>query len=279
MTHSIRQRWRAFSPWQRTLASALGAMLVGWSAVLLSPALRRGASHGPSLEVAAPAEPAAPSAVQVTPSAAQATPTPPRSAASAPVPATPGVDARASALAALRTGLASDNAGTRIEALRAARDQHLTEALPELLQRDLAQDPDSAPTLIQVSAQLAQEAQPLQRTAALTQLDTWLKQEVARAGDAARGNVSVLVATLAKWQGREAAPALVEVLQDQRVPLHVQTVAVDGIERLRAGSARAELATFRARIAQSPPRGGFELELHQEALQAAERALAKLPPE
>lgn len=268
MTHPMRQRWRAFTPWQRTLASALGAMLVGWSALLLSPAARRGtSSHAPLAPLTESPEQG------VVPAQPPATP------AAAPRPVEPAADAQLAALAALRSGLASDNAGTRIEALRAAGDQQLTDALPELLQRDLTSDPDSAPTLIQVCAALAQHAQPAQRTAALTQLSAWLNTEVARPGDAARGDVSVLVETLAKWQDREVVPVLADTLQNPRIPLHVQTLAVEGLGRLRAGTARAALGAFRARIAQSPPHGGFELELHQEALQAADRALAKLPSE
>ena len=267
MTHPMRQRWRAFTPWQRTLASASGAMLIGWSALLLSPAARRStSSHAP---IAPVAEEAAP---RVEPAGA----TPPPATARTAGPSQPVADA---ALTALRSGLASDNAGTRIEALRAAADQQLTQALPELLQRDLGADPDSAPTLIQVCAALAQHAQPAQRSATLRQLSAWLNAEVARTGDAARGDVSVLVETLGRWPDREVVPVLADTLQNPGIPLHVQTLAVEGLGRLRAGSARAALGTFRARIAQSPPHGGFELELHQEALQAADRALAKLPSE
>lgn len=262
MSHSLKARWRTLSPLQRTFASACGAMLVGWTAVLLSPAARQGASVASPVTVP---ELSAPAAQQVRPSE----------------PAVPATSAPAAAptsdpLAALRLGLASDNAGTRIEALRAARAQHLSAALPELLQRDLAHDPDAAPTLIQTCAQLAQEATPQQRTAAMQQLGTWLHEASARNGDAARGEVSVLVETLASWRGQEVAPVLADTLQDERIPLHVQTVAVEGLGRLRAGTARAALTAFRARIAQSPPQAGFELELNREAVEAADRALARL---
>ena len=269
MTNSLRQRWRTLSPWQRTMLSACVAMLVGWC-MLLSPSARQ--AH----RLSSPLPEVAPERAKVR---AQPAPSAPAvmKAPSAPSSAAPAPDA----LGALRAGLASDNAGTRIEALRTAADQNLGEALPELLQRELAADPEVAPTLIQVSAQLAQHAAPAPRSAALTRLTGWLHTESARAAgdDAARGNVSVLVETLSRWNGQEVVPALSETLQDAHIPLHVQTVAVQGLGRLRAGQARAALTAFRARIAQSPPHGGFELELQQEALQAADRALARLPAE
>jgi len=253
------------------MLSACVAMLVGWCLVL-SPSARRAARLGSTPrpgapEAAEPREPAVPQQVQPAP----ATPAPTRPSA----PAAPAVEP----LAALRAGLASDNAGTRIEALRTAADQNLTEALPELLTRELPRDPELAPTLIEVSAQLAARAAPPQRAAALDQLGRWLHEESARDANDARGNVSVLVETLSKWDGQDAVPVLTETLRSERIALQAQTLAVQGLGRLRAGSARAALTTFRARIAGAPAPGGFELELQQEALQAADRALARLPAE
>ena len=272
MTNTIRQRWRTLTPWQRTFLSAGFAIFVGWWLLLVPASRPRPFETSVPEEAPVTSGPAAP--VQVKPAAPQAPSTAPT--VQAPV-APPQAPVAADALSALRTGLASDNSGTRIEALRSAADQGLTQVLPELLARDLPQDPELAPTLIQVSAQLAQRAEPQQRTAALGQLTSWLQAEQARDADAARGNVSVLVETLAKWNGQEVVPVLSETLHSERIPLHVQTVAAQGLGRLRAASAREELTRFRARIAQSAPRGGFELELQQEALQAADRALARLP--
>jgi hypothetical protein len=178
-------------------------------------------------------------------------------------------------LTALREGLASDNAGTRIEALRKLADQRSVEALPELLALDVARDPELAPTLIQVSAQLAQQADAPQRGAAVAQLSRWLKAESARASADARGNVSVLVETLGALASPEAASALIDVLHNDQLPLHVQTLAVEGLARLASPAAQAALQQFRATLTQTE-RQGFELELQREAERATDQALARL---
>jgi hypothetical protein len=179
------------------------------------------------------------------------------------------------ALAAFREGMASDNSGTRVEALRQLEKDGTVEALPELLQRDLAGDPEVAPTLIQVTSQLAQRAPRSERGAAAEQMSTWLRSESAREGDDARGNVSTLVESLSRLSSPKTQPALVEVLQNDKLPLHVQTLAVDGLSHFSNPESRAALEAFRDRLAQDK-REGFELELQREAQQATDRALARV---
>jgi hypothetical protein len=178
---------------------------------------------------------------------------------------------RTDPLPAARDGLASDNAGTRIEAVRKLK----VEALPELLALDIAGDPELAPTVIQVIAQLAQRAEAPQREAAVAQLTRWLKAESARPSADARGNVSVLVETLGTLPSPQAESALIEVLESEQLPLHVQTLAVEGLARFASPTAQAALQQFRAQLAQSE-RQGFELDLQREAEHATDRALARL---
>jgi uncharacterized ParB-like nuclease family protein len=263
------KRWLQDRPkWQLTLALACAVGLLGWVSVLLSSepaatdeALAAPGAAGNSLAPSARGPATAP------PSAAPAATPLPGSAAAA----QPG-------LAALREGLASDNSGTRIEALREARDRTQLEALPELLAFDIARDPEVAPTLIGVTAELARQAEPSERAAATHKLADWLRSESEREGSDARGNVAQLVEALSGMNTPEAVPALVDALQAQgeRMPLHVQTVAVDGLARLGDASARDAVEQFRTRVAESAPASGFELELQKEAAQAAERALARL---
>jgi hypothetical protein len=91
----------------------------------------------------------------------------------------------------------------------------------------------------------------------------------------ARGNVSVLVETLAGFQAPEAESALIQILRSDQQPLHVQTLAVEGLAKLGTPAAQAALTEFRSKLGLSE-RQGFELELQREAEQAADRALAKL---
>jgi len=177
--------------------------------------------------------------------------------------------------ATLREALASDNSGERIAGLRTLAELRRVEVLPELLTLDVARDPEVAPTVFQVTGRLAQQADPSQRTAAVSQLSRWLQTESTRDSADARGNVSVLVETLADFQAPEAESSLVGVLQSDQQPLHVKTLAVEGLGKLNTPAAQAALTQFRAQLGETQ-RQGFELELQREAEQAADRALARL---
>ena len=179
------------------------------------------------------------------------------------------------ALAAFREGMASDNAGTRIGALRQLQKDGTVEALPELLKSDLARDPDTAPTLIQVTSQLAAKGSLQERGMAAEQMSSWLKTETAREADDARGNVSMLVEQLSSLNSPKTQQALIDALQNDKVPLHVQTLAVDGLSHFTSPETKVALEKFRDQLAQGK-REGFEAELQQEAQQATDRALARV---
>jgi hypothetical protein len=268
------QRFRNLSVPTRIASLAGAAAVAVWSAVWITPGVDDSepaaqeplAAQLPSAPEQPPAAaPAQQPSVQQAPTASATTP---RTAPAQPVQHR---DPRAE----LREALASDNAGTRIDALRTAAELRTVQALPDLLALDITRDPEVAPTVFQVTGRLAQHADPSQRGAAVSQLSRWLQSESAREGADARGNVSVLVETLADFQAPEAESALIEVLQNGKQPLHVQTLAVEGLAKLGTPAAQAALTQFRTQLGQTE-RKGFELELQREAEQVADRALARL---
>jgi hypothetical protein len=202
----------------------------------------------------------------------------PSAAKPTPSPAAPPEQA-----AALRTStlhaLASDNAGDRIDAVRAVRDRHAIELLPDLLALDPARDPDLAPTLISASADLANQAGDVQRSAAAARLAVWLTAETQRSQTEAdaRGNQSVLVEALGRLNTHESVAALSQVVESELVPVHVATLAAESLARIGDASARPAVERFRARLAQQPAADDFGRELQTEALATADRALAAWP--
>ena len=282
------ERFKKLSAVQRVAIVASAAAAAIWTAVWVAP----------SAEVAAPAPAAA--APPEPQSAAAPVPAPAQNLQREPAPAPsqaaadgdreshtaraaradqqPTAAAKPSnegALAAFHEGMASDNSGTRIAALRQLDKDGTLEALPELLGSDLAHDPEVAPTLIQVSAQLAQRSPLRERGVAAEQMSSWLKAESAREGDDARGNVSMLVESLSGLNSPKTQNALVEALQNDKLPLHVQTLAVDGLSHFPNPETKAALTQFREQLQQGK-REGFELELQREAQQATDRALARV---
>jgi hypothetical protein len=265
------KRWQNLSAPQRVAAVASAAAVAVWTAVWIVPDVHEAMPESAPTASAETVPPAVsePAAAQVQ---AQATAAPQQPSTERARPAeAPTTDP----LAALRDGLASDNAGTRIEAVRKLAEQRTTQALPQLLAQDVARDADLAPTLIQVAGQLARRADAPQRAAAAAQLARWHLTESARPEADARANVSVLVETLSGLKDPQAESALIAVLQSDTLPLHVQTLAVEGLARSEGASAQAALEQFRARLGQSE-RQGFELELQREAEHATDRALARL---
>ena len=274
------ERFRNLSTSARVAWLASAAAVAVWSAVWIAPDAEEPTAEEPTAEEVQPrAEPASQPSVAPQPTApapaVQQTSIepvrPPTAKAAAPVqlekPARPNPT--------LREALASDNPGERIDALRTLAELRRVEALPELIALDVARDPEVAPTIFQVTGRLAQHADPSQRTAAVSQLSRWLESESTREGADARGNVSVLVETLADFQAPEAERSLINVLQSDQQPLHVKTLAVEGLGKLGTAAAQAALTQFRAQLGETQ-RQGFELELQREAEQAADRALARL---
>jgi hypothetical protein len=264
------ERWQSLSAPQRVAALACVAAAAVWSAIWFVPDVHQSEPTALApVEAPAPAQP---------PPVAESAPLPTQVAEAHPQAKLPSAQSPVQAkapLAALREALASDNAGTRIDALRQLAEQGTLEALPELLAQDLARDPELAPTLIRVTAQLSQRAQVPQREAAVAQLSRWLQSESTRASADASGNVSVLVETLAGLRSPLAESALTGVLENEQLPLHVQTLAVEGLAHQASPAAQAALTQFRTQLASSE-RQGFELELQREAEQATDRALARL---
>lgn len=268
------ERFRKLSTSARVASLASVAAVAVWSAILIAPDVNEdGAEEAPAAQ---------PPATQ--PSATQAPVAQPPAASQPPVPAAKAVTPLqpankpaqpSEARATLREALASDNSGARIDALRTLAERRRVEVLPELLTLDVARDPEIAPTVFQVTGRLAQHADPAQRGAAFSQLSRWLQSESARDSADARGNVSVLVETLADFQAPEAERALIGVLQSEQQALHVKTLAVEGLAKLGTPAAQTALTQFRAQLGETQ-RQGFELELQREAEQAADRALARL---
>jgi hypothetical protein len=248
--------------WTWILAAACVACLLGWLALVPNwhdseDSTSSDESTPAAREIAAPASP---------PSAAASSPAPAQ-----PLPADDELRVRT------LHGLASDNAGDRIEALRAVGDRHAVELLPDLLALEPARDPELAPTLISVSTKLAAESGEAQRSAAATRLAAWLSSEAQRTDADARGNQSLLIEALGKLNTPEAVAALSQALGSDQLPVHVATLATDGLARIGDPSARTAVEQFRTRVAEKPAADSFERELRSEALAAADRALAKLP--
>lgn len=246
-----------------SLASVLGAAsaaaLIGWAALMWGPEPQR--SQSAPAHVVRPAQPAAPA------------PAAPAKQA-APSSAGPGSAALRERSAAW---LESDDVNARIQALRAARERGDVALLPRLLELELEPEPDVAPTLIGVATELAQIADPQLKTAAATRLGEWLRSESQRDGDDARANVSVLVEALGRLDAPEAGAALLEALDAGRLPVHVASLAVQGLARNGDPRARSAVERFRARLADSPQTDdSFARELQAEAQQTADRALAML---
>lgn len=175
----------------------------------------------------------------------------------------------------LLAGLAAENSGDRIEALRSIEAAGALAVLPSLLQFDLAADPEVAPTLIATVTKLSARADSAQRSAVAQRLAGWLQGELARDARDARGNTASLVEALGAIDSPEATRALSEALDAQHLPLHVETVAVQGLAHSAdAERARPAVERFRQRLQQGPAADGFERELQQEAMTAADRALA-----
>lgn len=195
-------------------------------------------------------------------------------------PATTPDAVHAAQVAALRThtlqALASDNAGDRIEALRAVRDAGALELLPDLLALDLARDPDAAPTLISVCGSLAERGDEKQREATATRFAYWLDTEMRRDDPDARANQSLLVEALGRLPSPVAASALERALASNTLPIYVGTLAAEGLAGLGAATARPVLEQFRGRVAAQPAADSFQRELNAEALAAADRALHQL---
>jgi hypothetical protein len=249
------------------LAATCGACLLGWLTLGLrscsAPPDTRTTQAHPVAERAAH-----PTAERVAPATAGSAAAPRQLSAVAQTSSEPGV--------ALSQALSSDDVTARIQALRQVRDETQVQLLPNLLAFDLSSDPELAPTLIGSVASLARASEPQQRSSAAQRLGDWLRSESQREGADARGNMAMLVEALAQLDSHDASSALIEALEHDRLPVHMATLAVQGLARSGDPAALGALQQFRDRLTQAPASTGFEHELHDEATQATEQALARL---
>jgi hypothetical protein len=181
-------------------------------------------------------------------------------------------------LTALGDGLASANPFERIAALDRAAGRGVTEALPLLERIDLTREPDIAPIVVRTLAKLADGAGTSERGRAIATLERWLESESRRTESApdARGNVSALVEALGAIRSPLAVDALTRALDRQNLPLHVETVAVQGLTELGDSRALPAVERFGARVAARSDAVGFEAELREEAAAAARAARTRL---
>lgn len=263
---------QARSPWLKRLrgklraplAPALGvasaATLVCWAAVMWGPGSDAPSRSSDPAHVVQPAQPA-----------------PPRLAPPPDVDSAGAKSAARDEHSAALLALESDDVGARIQALRAAREHGDVALLPRLLELDVAREPDVAPTLIGVAAELAQLADPQLKATAATRLGQWLRTESQRTSADARANVSVLAEALGRIDAPEASAALVEALDAESLPVHVASLAVQGLAHSGDPRARSAVERFRARLDEAPQTDdAFARELQAEAEQTADRALAML---
>ncbi|MBX3208381.1 MAG: hypothetical protein KF764_25270 [Labilithrix sp.] len=179
-------------------------------------------------------------------------------------------------VAALRSGLASEDEATRIAAVEAAVSATSIETLGELARFDLRRDPEAAPTVIHAVALLGASADGKKRDDAADTLARWLRDEMKREGPDVPGNVSNLVEALGNVGGSGAASELARALDGQGLPLHVETLAVMKLGELGDGTARPAVERFADRVAALPPAEGIDDELRVEAISAARTTLSRI---
>ena len=166
--------------------------------------------------------------------------------------------------------------GDRIAHIAALAERRDVAALPWLQQSVLAEQPDLAPTIVLTVAKLAALAPDVQRDAAAHRLGEWLRAESGREGRDARGNVALLVEALAITGSPEGVDALTVALDAQRLPLHVETLAVQGLFELGDPRALPAVRRWSERVAELPRGNGLEQALRSEAQLAAQATLASL---
>jgi hypothetical protein len=170
----------------------------------------------------------------------------------------------------------SPHVGERVAELAALAERGDVTALPWLQASVLAEQPDLAPTIVLTVARLAELAPDEQRDAAARRLGEWLQAESTRAGRDARGNAAVLVEALARTGSPQAALELSSALDTRGLPLHLETLAVQGLFKLGDPRARESVHRWQERVAQLPARDGLERALRNEAELAARATLASL---
>jgi len=165
-----------------------------------------------------------------------------------------------------------DDDAARIAAIESAMDDGAVETLPVLEGVELRSDPEAAPTIIHAIAMLGRKAGRADERQAAQTLGNWIHAESKREGADARGNVSVLVDALGDLGNHDAAQALAGSLDNDSLPLHVQTLAVQRLTALGDPSAQDAIAHFSARVAALPHAEGLDESLREEAVAVAATA-------
>jgi hypothetical protein len=192
--------------------------------------------------------------------------------------ATPA-EAGAFDLATLQNALSSTNAFERIEGVERAVENGMLEALPLLEVTNLSKDPDAAPAIIGAIPELASSGDDAARDEAAQTLGRWLHEESIRSSHSerdARGNVVLLVEALGSLRSPVAVDALAHALDARDLPLHVETLIVQGLFDLADSSALDEVERFESRVDALPETSGLDEELRKEALMAARAARLRL---
>ncbi|MGZ3478259.1 MAG: hypothetical protein ACXVCJ_27425 [Polyangiales bacterium] len=159
-----------------------------------------------------------------------------------------------------------------IEAAVMAKDPS---ALPSIEKVDLTKDGHVAAAAIDAVGKLAAMAPEPAKKEAVRTLADWLRQESKRGTNDAKGNVSILVDSLADTGSDEAIKPLVDALDSASYPLHIETRIVQSLERLDAKSAAPSVERFAARVGKLAPTDEMEKALAKEAVDEANAALAK----
>lgn len=178
-------------------------------------------------------------------------------------------------VSALAAALEAGDDVKNVEAIEAVVAARATNALPLLVKVRLPDAPHTAPTVIAAIATLGNELPPRERREPALTLVKWLHDESRRDGRDAAGNTSVLIDALADTKQREAIEALAAVLDDEVLPLHQETLAVQRLAELGSPLARRPIERFAARVEAMTPKEDDE-GLRREALSAARDALARL---
>lgn len=177
--------------------------------------------------------------------------------------------------AVLMRALDSDDSPAKLEAIDELVRRKHGPALGRLLKMDPADDPFVGPTALLGVGQLAREADPASRDAAVTRLEKLLESEKARQGMDSPGNILVIFEAL----GRIASPSAARVLERELVdPAHgtaAKVAIVDAIEECGQRSSVSALAAFREGF-QVTAQDAFEREIEADLVKAIDRAITEL---
>lgn len=178
----------------------------------------------------------------------------------------------------LADALATGTDFEKIAAIDAAVNAGDRSALGTLEAVDLKDQPGAAPKIIHGLSALAAKSSSSDRKRAADTLSTWLKSETSREGRDAQGNVVNLVEALGEVGDPGSVDALADALDERRLGLPVETLAVQQLETLGDRRAESSVARFMDRLqGMAPSEDAFDEQLRREAIAAAQAFLRILP--